>query len=305
MNFAGLIRLFLFPGLLFAVPAGWFFVWAEHKTVARIQRRIGPPLLQPFWDFVKLLGKRTPARSGIDANLLRLYPVLSIASLVAALALLPVFPANAGGFSGDCILLVGLMEVPSVCYILAGFTSGSIYGEIGAIREALLSVASNVVLLLSLVTIAVTAKSFHLTELAGPSLNPGHWIGVLGLLLCIPAKLRLNPFSTAGAEQEIYAGSLTEYAGAALGLWELAHALEWLLLTGLVATLVLPASLSWWLYAPSFFVVSFIEVLLLSAVAAGTARLTLERSINFYWRWAAVLACMAIISSAVMMRFHL
>lgn len=304
MNYSGLIRLFLFPGALFAVPAGWFFVWAEHKAVARIQRRIGPPMLQPVYDFIKLLGKRTPARRGLEANLLRLYPALSVLSLFAALALLPVFPSHAVGFSGDVVLLVALLEVPSICYILAGFTSGSTYGQIGAIREAVLSVANNVVLLVAIVTVAVTASTFKLTELAGPTLTPGHWIGVLGILLCIPAKLRLNPFSTSNAEQEIYSGPLTEYAGAALGLWELAHALEWLTLTGLVATLVLPASLPWWLYVPAFALTCFVQVLALSAIAAATARFTLQRSIDFYWRWAGVLIVL-VLGSAVAMRFHL
>jgi len=304
MNPAVLIRLFLFPGVLFAIPAGWFFVWAEHKAVARIQRRIGPPLLQPVYDFVKLLGKRTPARTGLEANLLRLYPVLSVLSLIGALALLPVFPRYSGGFSGDGVLLVALLEVPSICFILAGFTSGSIYGQIGAIREAVLSVANNVVLLLAMVTVAVTENTFRMDELAGPTLNPGHWVGVLGILLCIPAKLRLNPFSTSNAEQEIYSGPLTEYAGAALGLSELAHALEWLALTGLVTTLVLPAGLPWFLYAPAFAVTCFIQVLLLSGLAAGTARLTLQSSINFYWRWAGVLTVLAI-GSAAAMRFRL
>jgi NADH-quinone oxidoreductase subunit H len=304
MNLSTIIRLFLFPGVLFAVPAGWFFVWAEHKAVARIQRRFGPPLLQPVYDFIKLLGKRTPARHGFEADLLRLYPVLSVLSLFGTLALLPVFPRYAGGFSGDGVLLVALLEVPSVCYILAGFTSGSIYGQIGAIREAILSVANNVVLLLAIVTVAVTEHTFRMTELAGPTMNPGHWIGVLGIVLCIPAKLRLNPFSTSNAEQEIYSGALTEYAGAALGLWELAHALEWVALTGLVATLVLPAGLPWWLYAPAFALTCLVQVLLLSAIAAGTARFTLQRSVNFYWRWAGVLAVLAL-SSAAAMRFHL
>jgi NADH-quinone oxidoreductase subunit H len=304
MNPAVLIRLFLFPGVLFAIPAGWFFVWAEHKAVARIQRRIGPPLLQPVYDFIKLLGKRTPARHGLEANLLRLYPVLSVLSLIGALALLPVFARVAGGFSGDGVLMVALLEVPSICFILAGFTSGSIYGQIGAIREAVLSVANNVVLLLAIVTIAVTEHSFRMDELAGPTLNPGHWVGVLGILLCIPAKLRLNPFSTSSAEQEIYSGPLTEYAGAALGLWELAHALEWLALTGLVATLVLPSGLPWFIYAPAFALACFVQVLALSGLAAGTARLTLQSSINFYWRWAGVLAVLAL-GSAAAMRFRL
>jgi len=304
VNISGLIRLFLFPGVLFAVPAGWFFTWAEHKAVARIQRRIGPPMLQPVYDFIKLLGKRTPGRRGFEADLLRLYPVLSVLSLAGALALLPVFPYAAHGFSGDGILLVALLEVPSICYILAGFTSGSIYGQIGAIREAVLSVANNVVLLLAIVTIAVTERTFRMDELAGPTMNPGHWIGVLGILLCIPAKLRLNPFSTSNAEQEIYSGPLTEYAGAALGLWELAHALEWVVLTGLVATLVLPGSLPWWAYAPSFAIACLLQVLGLSAISAATARFTLQRSIDFYWRWAGVLAVLAIVSAAAM-RFRL
>jgi NADH-quinone oxidoreductase subunit H len=302
MNLTGLIHLFVFPGLLFAVPAGWFFVWGEHKAVARMQQRIGPPLLQPFYDFVKLIGKRTPSRRGIEANLLRLWPVLSVLSLIGALALLPVAPAGRG-FSGDSVLLVALLELPSICFILAGFTSGSIYGEIGSIREAVLSVANNVVFLLSIVTIAVTEKTFRLSDLAGPSWNPGHWIGVFGILLCIPAKLRLNPFSTSSAEQEIYSGPLTEYAGAALGLWKLAHGLEWVALTGFVAILVLPVGGPWWMYDISFVALSFIVVLLLSGIAAATARFTLQRSIEFYWRWAMILAVLAI-SSAIYMRYR-
>jgi NADH-quinone oxidoreductase subunit H len=218
------------------------------------------------------------------------------------LALLPVAPAGRG-FSGDSVLLVALLELPSICFILAGFTSGSIYGEIGSIREAVLGVANNVVFLLSIVTIAVTEKTFRLSDLAGPSWNPGHWIGVFGILLCIPAKLRLNPFSTSSAEQEIYSGPLTEYAGAALGLWKLAHGLEWVALTGFIAILVLPTGGPWWMYDISFVALSFIVVLLLSGIAAATARFTLQRSIEFYWRWAMILAVLAI-SSAIYMRYR-
>lgn len=299
---SGFFSFFIFPGLLFAIPCGWFFVWCEHKAVARMQRRIGPPLLQPFYDFVKLLGKRTPSRHGIEANLLRLYPAVSVLSLLGALALLPVLPAGRG-FSGDGVLLVALLELPSICFILAGFTSGSLYGEIGAIREAVLSVANNVVFLLAIVTVAVTKDTFRLVDLAGASWNPGHWLGVLGILLCIPAKLRLNPFSTSSAEQEIYSGPLTEYAGAALGLWNLAHGLEWLALTGFVATLILPATGFWWMHVLLFFAVSLAEVLVLSTIAAATARFTLQRSIRFYWEWAAVLALLAA-TSAICMRFR-
>jgi NADH-quinone oxidoreductase subunit H len=300
MNASFLLRFFLFPGLLFAIPASWFYVWVEHKAVARMQRRIGPPLLQPFYDFVKLFGKRTPSRRGIEADLLLLWPTLPVLSMLTAIAMLPVL-FHSRGFSGDAILLVALLEMPSICYILAGFTSGSMFGEIGAIREAILSVACNVVFLLSIVTIAVTEKTFRLSDFAVVSSNPGRWIGVFGILLCIPAKLRLNPFSTSSAEQEIYSGSLTEYAGAALAMWDLAHGLEWVALTGFVAILVMPGG-AWWLRAILFVLISFAEVLLLSTFAAATGRMTLDGAIRFYWRWAAILALLAVLA-ALYVRF--
>ena len=50
-----LARLLIFPGILFAVPAAWLFLWVERKSVAMMQGRIGPPFMQPFFDFVKLL----------------------------------------------------------------------------------------------------------------------------------------------------------------------------------------------------------------------------------------------------------
>jgi NADH-quinone oxidoreductase subunit H len=293
----GLLHLLLFPGILFAIPAGWFYSWSEHKAVAVMQRRIGPPLLQPFYDFVKLSGKRTPPRHGIDADLLRLWPALSVLSMIGALALLPVFPSQGGGFAGDVVLLVALLEVPSICFILAGFTTGSMYGEVGAIREAVLSVANNLVFLLSIVTIAVTENTFRLSEFARFSPHFGHWIGVFGILLCIPAKLRLNPFSTSSAEQEIYSGPLTEYAGAPLGLWKLAHGLEWVALTGFVSTLMIPAAGAWWFHVAAFLMLSFAQVMLLSAISAATARYTLQGAIRFYWRWAAILAVLAAAST--------
>jgi NADH-quinone oxidoreductase subunit H len=251
---------------------------------------------------VKLLGKRTPSRHGMEADLLRLWPALSVLSMVSAIAMLPVF-SDGSGFVGDAVVLVTLLEIPSICFILAGFTSGSIFAEIGSIREAVLSIACNLVFLMAIVTIAVTAKTFRLADIAGVSWNPGHWIGVVGILLCIPAKLRLNPFSTSSAEQEIYSGPLTEYAGAALAMWELAHGLEWVALTGFVATLVVPVGGPWWLHAILFVAISFAEVLLLSACAAATARLTLERSIRFYWRSAGVLAVLAT-ASAIYVRYR-
>jgi formate hydrogenlyase subunit 4 len=300
---SALVRLLIFPGLLFAVPASWLFLWTERKLVAMMQQRMGPPFGQPFFDFMKLLGKVTPVRPGVDGALMKAWPVLSVGASLGALGLLPVISAS-HGFAGDLILLLALLELPSLCLIAAGFSSRSLYGEIGSVREAVLSVSYNVVFLTGVVAIASVQNTFRLEDLAQGSWSPLHWLGVAAILVCIPAKLHINPFSLPNAEQEIYCGPMTEYAGGELALWELAHGLEWVATTGLVAILMLPRTGVWTLDAVLFVAVCIVLVVLLAGLAASTARLTIDRSVRFYWRCALVVAALAV-SSALFTRITL
>ncbi len=297
-----LARLLIFPGLLFAVPCAWFFLWVERKAVARMQGRIGPPFMQPFFDFIKLLGKGTPQRSGIGGALMRAWPLIAVSSAAGAVGLLPVLPAQ-GGFEGDLILLLALLELPSMCIIAAGFSSRSIFGEIGSAREAVLSVSYNIVFLLAILSIAASQHTFRLDALAQLPASPLRWLGIVALLVCLPAKLHLNPFSLPNAEQEIYSGPMVEYAGPELAMWELLHGLEWVAATGLVATLIAPHLILWWLAACVFFALSFAIVLLLSVTAAATARLQIDTTVRFYWQCTLIFAVLAV-ASALFMRFR-
>lgn len=292
-----LLRLLVFPGVLFAVPAAWFFLWVERKAVARMQGRIGPPFLQPFMDFVKLLGKDAPLRPGVAGVLMRSWPLLAVAAAAGSVGLLPVLPGQ-GGFEGDLILLLALLEVPSMCMIAAGFSSRSIFGEIGSAREAILAVSYNVVFLLAIVSIAASQHTFRLEALTAGPRTPLHWLAVLALLVCLPARLHLNPFSLPNAEQEIYAGPMTEYVGPELASWELAHGLEWVASTGLVAALVVPRQSAAWLCGVLFVAVSFVLVLLLSALASATARLAIDTSVRFYWQCTLAFAGLAAVLAA-------
>jgi NADH-quinone oxidoreductase subunit H len=297
-----LARLLIFPGLLFAVPAAWFMLWVERKAVALMQGRVGPPFMQPFFDFVKLLGKSTPPRPGVGGLLMRAWPLIAVSSAAGAVGLLPVLPTS-GGFAGDLILLLALLELPSMCIIAAGFSSRSIFGEIGSAREAVLSVGYNIVFLLAIVSIAASQHTFSLETLAALPATPLRWLGVIALLVCLPAKLHLNPFSLPNAEQEIYSGPMVEYAGPELAMWELSHGLEWVAATGLVATLAAPHITLWWLAALVFVALSFFIVLLLSALASATARLAIDTTVRFYWQCTLIFAVLAI-SSALFMRLR-
>jgi NADH-quinone oxidoreductase subunit H len=298
-----LARLLIFPGLLFAIPAAWFFLWVERKSVALMQGRVGPPFMQPFFDFIKLMAKSTPQRSGIAGALMRSWPLIALAAAAGAVGLLPVLPGS-GGFEGDLILLLALLELPSMCIIAAGFSSRSIFGEIGSAREAALSVSYNIVFLLAILSIAASQHTFKLDALAALPASPLRLLGIVAIIVCLPAKLHLNPFSLPNAEQEIYSGPMTEYAGPELAMWELSHGLEWVAATGLVATLLAPHLGAWWLAALVFVALSFGIVLLLSAIAAATARLAIDTSVRFYWQCTLIFAVLAI-SSALFVRYRL
>lgn len=297
-----LARLLIFPGLLFAVPAAWFFLWVERKSVALMQGRVGPPFMQPFFDFVKLLGKNTPPRSGIGGMLMRAWPLIAVSAAAGAVGLLPLLPSS-GGFEGDLILLLALLELPSMCIIAAGFSSRSLFGEIGSAREATLSVSYNIVFLLAIVSIAASQHTFRLEALAAMHPSFLNVLGIVAILVCLPAKLHINPFSLPNAEQEIYAGPMTEYAGPELAMWELSHGLEWIAGTGLVATLMAPHVTAAWLAGCIFVALAFATVLLLSALAAASARLAIDSTVRFYWQCTLIFAILAI-SSALFMRFR-
>ena len=114
MNLAtALLRILVFPGLLFAIPAAWAALWLERKSVAVLQKRIGPPFGQPIFDFIKLLGKTTPPRRGLEGAMMRAWPLFAVSASAGAVGLLPILPFRSG-FQGDLILLLALMEIPAI-----------------------------------------------------------------------------------------------------------------------------------------------------------------------------------------------
>lgn len=283
------IQMLVFPGLVYAVAASFFMVWLQRKINARLQGRIGPPFYQPFFDFVKLLGKEPIKRPALQGFVMSALPIASVVATLGAVALLPVLP-SAAGFPGDLVLLVALIEVGPLLAVLGGFASRSMWGELGAAREAVMTAAYNLPFLTALIALG-WSSDLSISRLATTAPWFVRVLALAAILLCLPAKLHLNPFSISSAEQEIYAGVTTEYDGPRLALWELSHGLEWVALAGLFAVLAVPlAGVGdvWRILA--FLAISLLVVVVLSVAAASTARLKLAQTARWFWLWGLLLA---------------
>lgn len=291
---------FLWPGLLVSALTGWLLLWISRKLIARAQRRFGPPFYQPFFDFVKLLGKRTLIPAGMSPALYFGLPLVSVISITLALALLPLPGNGVRSFAGDLILVVYLMEMPAFCDILAGYASRSIYGQVGSAREAALVLGYSLPFLGAVIALAIWADSFRLEELLVQPYGPVHLLAMLAFVLAVPARLKSNPFSIPNAEQEIVAGSHVEYNGPALALFELAHGLELVALAALFAVLFVPPLPHLLASLAAYAAAALLLVVVTSLLAAATARLQIHRAFRFYWTWGA-LAAAACVALAVIL----
>lgn len=275
----------VWPGLLIAAPLAWTELWLMRKIVARLQGRRGPPFFQPFFDFAKLMGKRAVIPEGVDRIAFVALPMIALAAVAAALVLLPMPGNPAPRLPGDVVVLLFLLEVPVIAEVLAGYVGRSVYGEVGAMREALMSLAYNLPFLASIVAMAEQAGSFDLAVIAALPFGLVHVVAGFAFLLALPARLKLNPFTIANAESEIVAGGLIEYSGPLLGLFELAHALEVVVLTELFVAVFVPVPAAP-VAALAVYVVVGVAILGgLSLLSAVTARLRLAQAFRFYWIW--------------------
>ena len=137
-----LLAILFWPGLISGALLGWFYLWLVRKLTARLQGRQGPLFYQPFYDFIKLLGKETVIPDGAS-RLFQWLPWISLGSTLFALALLPVPGNPMKAFPGDLIVFLYLMEMPAFCEVLAGYTTRSPYAQVSAVREAMMSLGYN------------------------------------------------------------------------------------------------------------------------------------------------------------------
>jgi formate hydrogenlyase subunit 4 len=212
--------------ILFVVVApvlGCLITGADRILTARMQRRRGPSILQPYYDVRKLLEKDARANDVIQVILL----ALSLVMLVVAGVCL---------YAGANFLLCILLEtLSSLMFILAASVDPSPFVQVGVQREILQVMCCEPMLLLFAVGVYLYTGSFSVSSLFSTNLPMVIWLPLIfiGLVFVLTIKLRKSPFDIASshhAHQEIVAGASTEMSGLSLALIEVTHWYELVIL---------------------------------------------------------------------------
>jgi len=201
--------------ILLAPLIGGLVYGFERIIKARMQRRLGPPLWQPFYDFLKLADKRKMIVHSTHAFL----GIIHFVSLWFALAVLLL--------GGDLILVIFLHLLSTSLLILAGYSTRSIFSHLGANRTAISILCYEPVLILIAVSVFMLTGSFEAGSIFkfDEPLIVKMPLAFIALLLILPIKLKKSPFDVADAHQEITGGVELEFSGI---FYEAVYTAKWL-----------------------------------------------------------------------------
>ena len=242
--------------IILAPFIGGFLEGVDRKISARMQRRVGPPLLQPFYDVIKLFNKETISVDSAQTFLLLTYFILMVVTGVMF-------------FSGSDILMCFFVLSTAATFLyFAGVITSSPYSSIGAQRELIQMMAYEPAVLLTCVGFYLAAGSFNVTEIASADLSyilylPGFFIAFVFILTI---KMRKSPFDTSTSHhmhQELVKGITTEMGSKNLALFQITEWYENVFLMGVVCLFVINRSwISILVSVLVFLLVYFAEILI-------------------------------------------
>lgn len=214
-----------------------FAVYFERKTIAAMQRRMGPNevgpkgILQSFADVIKLFFKEDLVPDTADKPLYYIAPVIGIAATMGSLSVVPFFSGfSIANIKVGLLFLFAMSSLGAYAVIIAGWASNSKYSFLGGMRSSAQVISYEVSMGLSLVGVMIMAGSLNLNDivLAQQSyptrlyLIP-QFIGFFVFVLSAMAETNRVPFDLPEAETELVAGYFTEYSGMRFALFFLAE----------------------------------------------------------------------------------
>jgi NADH-quinone oxidoreductase subunit H len=301
--------------------------WFERRVISRLQVRIGPNrvgptgLFQPLADALKLFFKEDVRPNMADSFLFPIAPGISLIAALAAFAVLPVGPTlSIGGRSIDLIIqdmpvallyLIGASSLGVYGVVLGGWSSGSKYSLLGALRGGAQVVSYELILGLALVGVVLVSGTLSVNQivLVQSQSLPFVLLQPLGFLLYFTAAIAETnraPFDLPEAEQELVAGYHTEYSGFRFGFFYIAEYINVLTVSAIAATVffggwVGPFNLlsgPWWLLI-KMTVFAFVFVW----IRATLPRLRYDQLMRLSWGFLLPLGLLNVLVTAVLVVF--
>jgi formate hydrogenlyase subunit 4 len=220
-----------------------------RKVKARLLRRRGPPLLQPYRDLLRLTRKEVVLAESASW-LFRVVPYVIFASTWVAAALVPTFATGLiFSWAADLIVLTALLGSARFFLTLAGMDVGTSFGGIGSSREAMIAMLAEPAMIMIVFSLALLAGSTQLSVLAEYMLSPAAGLRVslgLALIALIIVAIAENsriPVDNPATHLEltmVHEAMILEYSGRHLAVIELAASLKLLLYVSLIACVFAP-----------------------------------------------------------------
>ncbi|MBN2965537.1 NADH-quinone oxidoreductase subunit H [Sulfurospirillum sp. T05] len=255
---------------------GTFVSGIDRRVRARMQRRVGPPLLQPFYDMFKLLDKRPMMVHGLHVSLGAMHFIALWVSIGIIM------------FGGHLLYAIFMHLLSSLFLVLAGYSVRSPFSHLGANRELLAIAAYEPVLILMAVGFYLHTGSFEVgVILSSPSALWGMPLMFLALLIILPIKLKKSPFDAPEAHQEVVGGVEVEFSGTFYEVIYMAKMTEIVFVYSLV---FLFGGAFLWLGA----LLVIAAFLLVSGVDNASARIRIDHLVRTVYISAFVLAVLAI-----------
>lgn len=259
--------------LALAPFAGCLLAGVDRKVSARMQGRRGPPVMQPYYDVRKFMEKEQ-----ITSN--------CVQDFYVACFLLFVIVTGVLFFAGqDLLLVIFTLTLGETFLILAAYSSGSPFSQIGAQRELYAAMAFEPIVLLVAIGFYLETGSFSVSEMIEGGALPS--IMLVGLFVAfifgLTIKLRKSPFDLSmshHAHQDLVRGLTTEFSGRTLAMIEIAHWYESIMLLGMVALFFADGTVEWAMIGTIVAVLAyFLEIV----IDNGFARMTWQTALKSGW----------------------
>lgn len=295
MSVLGLIVwIIAYPVIIFCI--GVLLGGYERKFSARVERRIGPSWIQPFYDVIKLMSKKTNVSHGYmhDVAILML-----LGGTMLTLYFVPVPGFSYFSQFGDFLVISYLLLIPSLGMALGVGETANPNGSIGISRALQMLAGYEVPFILTFIGVAMKEQTTSMLDIiniqqAGGFASWGliaHPLLGVAALIALQGMLNEKPFEVIVAPHEIATGPMTEMGGKYLGIMFIQHLIAVPLELTLYINLFLGGASNWLEYLVKLFILWTALI----SVNMVFGRFRVDSAVKFMWKISLPLAALGVI----------